>query len=498
MQALRRLAPRWTIGLPVVFFLTLVGWALTSPVGSAPDDDYHLASIWCASGERAGLCEVDPLDSAARLVPESVGFAHECFAFDSAITAACARDLSDSLVSTQRVNNTAALYPDGFYLTMSMFVGPNEQLSVLMMRVVNAAIAAGLLGLALRILTPAVRSALVVVVLVIYVPLGFFIIPSTNPSSWTITGITFLWAFGLAFARRTSWRSRRTWILLAATVLSACLAIGSRVDAAAYVAFVVVIVALLIGVRRLRRARAATVVLVAIAVIGLGQFVTFGTPGSGADSTMGGQEPGLGLLVTNIAYLPVYLSGALGSMALGWNDTPLPPSVFVLGLIAAGGLVYRGLTVVDRRKTTASWVALLGLITVPLVFLQREGLGVGEVVQARYLMPLIIVLFLTLSVGIPFAGPTAAGIPLSGSFAWLMGTAMTMSAGLSLWVNAHRYASGSSRGLFDLDLEMEWTGIVGLPLALVVGLGVLSTAAFAAYASVGVVRDGRIASRAAH
>ena len=34
-------------------------WALSSAVGSAPDDDYHLTSIWCSSFA-GDVCEVDP------------------------------------------------------------------------------------------------------------------------------------------------------------------------------------------------------------------------------------------------------------------------------------------------------------------------------------------------------------------------------------------------------------------------------------------------------
>ena len=492
MTGVRSRGGAWAIVLPIAFFVTLAGWALTSPVGSSPDDDYHLTSIWCAGGERDGVCEVDPANPTARLIPQSVGFAHECFAYDASITAACADDLRDVLVSTERVNNTVGLYPTLFYRAMGTLVGPDEQRSVLLMRMLNAALAAGLLALALRVLTPAVRSAVVVVVLVVYVPLGLFIIPSTNPSSWTVTGITFLWAFGMALAQRTSWRSRRTWVLLAATVLSAGLAIGSRVDASAYVVVVIAVIGVLTGVRRLKEAWIASASLLTIAVVGLVQFATFGTPGSGPDDSMGANEPGPGLLLSNIVQLPVYLLGAVGGKALGWNDTVVPPLVPVFGVLALGALVYRGSSAMSLRKVLASLLALGALVAVPLVFLQREGLGVGEVVQARYLLPLIVVLFATLSLAIPYGRETKPGLPLSRAFAWVLGIAMVVSGGLSLWVNAHRYASGSTRGLFDIDLDLEWTGITSLPLPLVVGLGVVATAAFVGAATAGVYRDGLI------
>ncbi len=39
------------VGLsPVLAFLALSAWAFASPLGAAPDDDYHLVSTWCAVG----------------------------------------------------------------------------------------------------------------------------------------------------------------------------------------------------------------------------------------------------------------------------------------------------------------------------------------------------------------------------------------------------------------------------------------------------------------
>jgi len=391
---------------------------------------------------------------------------------------------------TDRVNNVQGLYPGGFYQVMGLLVGPDEMRSVLVMRVLNALIAVGLLALALRVLTPGIRSALLVVVVVLYIPLGLFIIPSTNPSSWTLTGVTYLWAFALALAHRRDWRSRRTWVLAAATVVSAGLAIGSRVDAAAYVALVVAVVLVLTGFQRARRAWVSTTLLIVIAFVGLARFATFGTPGSGEIGGMGGTEPGAGLLLTNIVFLPVYLSGAVGGMAIGWNDTPLPPMVFVFGVLALGGLAYRGVQRLSRHKAVAVALALLALVVVPLVFLQREGLGVGEVVQARYLLPLIVVLFATLSVPIGYARPRMPALPLPRAAAWSIGVAMATTASISLWVNAHRYAAGSTRGLFDLDLQMNWTGLLAIPLPLVVAIGVLASIVYVGAAMATVYRDG--------
>ena len=36
-----------------------LSWSLASAPASSPDDDFHLASIWCAWGAEASDCQVD-------------------------------------------------------------------------------------------------------------------------------------------------------------------------------------------------------------------------------------------------------------------------------------------------------------------------------------------------------------------------------------------------------------------------------------------------------
>jgi hypothetical protein len=182
-------------------------------------------------------------------------------------------------------------------------------------------------------------------------------------------------------------------------------------------------------------------------------------------------------------------------MSLGWNDTFLPPLVFAFGVLALGALTYRGLVNIPPRKAVAAGLALGALVLVPLTFLQREGLGVGEVVQSRYLLPLIVLLLAVLSVRFPLRGRRASGLELPTAVAWVLAIAMAASASLSLWVHAHRYASGAERGLFDVDLVMEWTGITPLPLPLVVLVGVIATALYIGAGLALTKRDGELVRR---
>ena len=250
-----------------------------------------------------------------------------------------------------------------------------------------------------------------------------------------------------------------------------------------------IVVFVLTGWTKARASWISFVVLLVLATIGLVQFATFGTPGSGVSGGMGTTEPGPGLFLTNIVYLPVYVIGSVGGMPLGWNDTVLPPLVPVFGVLVLGALMARGLQDAPRSKGIALLVSLGAVAAVPLVFLQREGLGVGEIVQARYLLPLILALMLTLSLRVPFWRTTDGGLPLPGVLAWVIGVGVAAAASVSLWVHAHRYAAGNERGLFDIDLVLEWTGLLSIPLPVTVGVGVVASVTFVAAALIGVRRD---------
>jgi len=476
----------WGIGLLAGLLVTLAAWAITSPVGSSPDDDYHLTSIWCAGGERTGVCETDPQFTTDVFVPESVGFAHACFAYDSTTNAGCTLTLTDQLRATDRANSIQGLYPTSFYRAMGVFVGDDVQRSVVAMRIFNAALLVVIVALALWVVQPAIRSAVSVVLASIFIPIGLFIIPSTNPSSWAVMGIIAVWAFGLALLHRQQWNQVRTWLTAAGFALGVFLAVGSRADGGAYVAMTVAVVLVWTGWRRLRRNLISAGVVLAGAAIGGIQFLTFGVPGGGEEAPLGTTEPGPGLFLTNLVYLPVYLAGAVGSNALGWNDTNLPPLVFVFGLLVVGALAYRGVIALQGRRAFAAALALFFLVAVPMVFMQREGLGVGEVVQSRYLLPLMIVVIATLSV----TRPLRQGLPLPVPAVIVVTVAMSASAGVALWTHAHRYAAGTEWGLFHLNLEMEWTGVTALPLPLVVAVGCLSAAVYIASAFMLAYRDG--------
>lgn len=451
---------RWAwVWLPVAFFVMCAGWALTSPPGSSPDDDFHLTSIWCASGTQDGRCELVEGAPLKRLVPAGVVDAEKCFAFDGDVSAGCVAGIPDKMVATDRVNATAGLYPPVYYRTMAFLVGPDVERSVLAMRLFNAALASVLLALLIRVVPPGIRRATLITVAVTFVPLGLFVVASTNPSGWSLVGLLFYWGFGLSLLHRSHWRNRRTWLIAVATIVTGVMAAGSRVDAAAYVILASVLVLILAGPSRWRRAWPSTAIVVLVTLFAGITFLLQGTP-AGEAETMGTASRGVGLLLTNAVYLPVLLQQAVGGGALGWNDTVMPPLVGVVGVLALGAVAYCGLSVMTRRKAVAAVVAGVALVAIPLAFLQKEGLGVGEVVQPRYLLPLMALLIVVLSLGPRVGVP----IPMNRTPAVALAAGLSVSAVLAYWANAQRYFAGGTFGLFDLKIDPAWLSATGVPL----------------------------------
>ena len=189
---------------------------------------------------------------------------------------------------------------------------------------------------------------------------------------------------------------------------------------------------------------------------------------------MGTTDAGAGLFLTNLVYLPTLFQGIVGGWNLGWNDTLMPPFIPVIGTVVVGALLYRGLQEPTARKLVTVALAAGALVAVPIVFLQSQRLGVGEVVQPRYLLPL-----LTLLLGVVSLGPRLGRpLRLAATPAIIIAVGLTLSALLAFWANAHRYFAGNGFGLFDPKVDPAWTTSSGIPLLVIVVINVLATAVY--------------------
>jgi hypothetical protein len=436
----------------LALWIVLIGWAWASPVGSSPDDDYHLPSIWCAHGVSADVCSDEDVDGASLAVPTAVATSSACYQFEATVPGTCADALVASaaeggagatLQPTERVNAKLGIYPNGFYSFMHLFVGPDAERSVQVMRVVNGTLAVAALAWIVALARSNVTRAVVVGSAVAWIPLGLSIIPSTNPSSWAFTGLMLLTGMALTLLDPDPVRGTRGWLAGLGAVVGALMAISARVDASVYVAIVVGVVFVYSGIRLLRERRWATTLLVVLALWGVIAYLAAPTPGGAATgSPMGTAERGIGLLLTNVTYVGVYVQGIVGGWPLSWNDVVLPPSIPIIGTLALGAVIALGMRTMSARKAWALALSAAAVVAVPITFLQIEGLGVGDVVQPRYLAPLLLLVVVIALVDSP-EFPTG--------IRWTLTLGLAFSASVAWWVYAHRFAYGSTTGWFDME-----------------------------------------------
>ncbi len=440
------------VSVPLLAFLALAAWALASPVGATPDEDYHLSSIWCGQGIEAGVCEASP-DAGERRVSETLPSAPGCYAFKPDVSAACQDSWfapeSDTLVSTARGNFTGD-YPPVFYYAMNTFVGDDISRSVVLMRLANAALFVGLIT-ALFWLLPRVRRAMLLMgTALALVPLGVFVVPSINPSGWAVLSSALVFPALVGFFETAG---RRRAALAGIAAVGTCLGAGARADAAIY-AVLAIALAVLLTVRRHQHSPgllALPAVLTAVCAVsylssGQAQAVSVGLDGS-----EGPARELADAIAYNLLNVPELWAGALGSWGLGWLDTRMPSLVWVVNLVTFGAVLYLGARRTSPRKAVALGLAVLAAWVIPVVVLVQSSALVGSEVQPRYLLPLLVLVGQVALFRLDSRAPQLSRGQLA-----LVVASLTLTNAVALHTNIRRYVTGSDLIAFDLDAGREW------------------------------------------
>ena len=501
MSAIRGFAFPVVAGLGL--FIALLGWAFSSPVGSAPDDTYHLPTVWCSWGEHES-CVRDGQGSfqAPQMVTEI------CTYQRPQVSAACEYLRSDEPMTVGHLqyvgSDTVLQGNDVFHRVLRVFVGPDAQQSALNMRVFNAALASLLFSAALIVSGAGARRALALSWLVASVPVGMFIMSSTNPSSWAIMGVGTYWAFLLAAVRCRTWDWRR-WTAVGGTVASAAIAVGGRTDVLVFIAGSTLAVAL-IAWPRIRRnkalliglgvlAAAVAVLIVATSVRDRILIVLRGIGSSeGADPRL--VESGVNPTVNHLLELPSFLWAMVGGQpptfgfptayqwGLGWLDTSVPSVTGVLMLLALGIVIAWGLGGYNVRKVLAVVMALLTLVGAILLPLEGVNYAPTFVTQPRYYLPMLFVVIATVALR-----PVHNSRPRLALIALLVSSVVLANAAAHL-ASLHRYTNGELLPWTRFDLEPSWWWL-GSPVGpnVLWGVGVIGFTVFAV--AVGLIsRDG--------
>lgn len=436
--------------------MSLGAWAFSSPVGASPDDDFHLTSIWCSGSGVTGICDTTDASN-SRLVSDALTKS-ACFASDANVSGACQTELGLFERPGTSVTSRGSFegnYPPVYYATMHLLAGQDVQLSALFMRFANILVFASFLVATLFLVPRVLSRTLIGVWALTTVPLGLFILGSNNPSSWALTGIGFGWIALYAFLTA---RGRIQIPLGILYVVSVLVAAGARGDAAVYVILSAFIVAFLTFTRD-KSYLLKLILPAAMIVVGFFFYITSqqsgiattGLPFGESDRPDEIRTP-VSVLFYNIVQLPFLLSGVFGTWNLGWLDTVMPAIVWVISLALFCGVIFVALGKMNVRRAVALLGTALIIVMLPLYVLQAALAHVGEQVQPRYVLPLIM-----LFAGIALLGLGEGKITLSRIQLWIIFAGLAIAQSVALYMNTRRYVWGldSSAG-WNLNTSVQW------------------------------------------
>lgn len=436
----RIISPAYFLGILLSFVLALSAWGLSSPVGSSPDDDFHLASIWCSSLDTE-LC-VEGSSSTSRQVSTQLLNA-SCFAYKSEDSAACQTEqnvFTTSKLTESDRGNFSGLYPPVFYSAMHLVASKDVQSSTVLMRVMNSLIFVALGAILVMLIPRSQRKTILITLSVTLVPLGMFLIPSTNPSSWALMGLTFS-MFALINFFKADVGMRKNLLGLYFIVCSV-MASGARGDAGAYL----VMLSVVAGIVFWKWGSWKELLLPSIGIISAGLLFlstkqsNVAASGLSLPTTDTGEQivrSAFSVFGFNVLQLPELWAGIFGYVGLGWLDTRLPAITWVSALAVYCAVMFVRIRGLSRREYIGVVILGISLIAVPMYVLQISSSHVGENIQPRYIYPLL-------------AAATAIALSMGSQQKELLGraqllviyVAVILANSFALYTNLSRYIQG--------------------------------------------------------
>ncbi len=433
------------VAVPVMLIVALLSWALASPVGASPDDDYHMTSIWCGGGTDE-LCKPGLADG-EMLIPKDL--LTNCYAFHPENSGACSRTASSELVNSSR-GNFAGGYPPVFYAVLSIFASSAIDSSILLMRGFNALLFVSVVSLLFFLLPRKLRAPYAWGTAITLVPLGMFIVPSVNPSSWAVLSAATLWASLVAYFTAKDRKKQVSFGVIAS--FAVLVGAGARSDAAVY-ACLAMVVAVILTAERSRRYAIKAILPVILAVMAIIFFFMAGQSSvvSLDTSPDNGSVDSVTLALANLVLLPELWTGALGTTGLGWLDTAMPGLVWVSTLAVFFAFVFWGLQRMGARKALALGLVFASLVIIPLYVLVKDQVMVGAGVQPRYIYPLLIIL-----AGVALWRLKGRNLQLTRFQLSVVTILLTVANSVALHTNIRRYVTGIDGTGANLNRNIEW------------------------------------------
>lgn len=240
-------------------FVTLICWALSSPINSHRDERYYIGSIWCADGynEHCVPLGVDNYGNRVALfqsdmcIPPGIEETYKRLLVDRTVQG-CQYEINgnqpwkeftvspnidyatDRYVAT---NIITTLSPQYFFRFMNNFVSENLARSVVLMRIVTAAIFCLLLTLLLAVGSLSVAQSVLTSLFFTMIPHGLFLSSGITISGWAYIGCAFSWAFLYVILNSGPKISLKAVAAIIGWIAAGAIVIVSRYDAILYLVF---------------------------------------------------------------------------------------------------------------------------------------------------------------------------------------------------------------------------------------------------------------------
>jgi hypothetical protein len=335
----------------ILLWSFLACWAVSSPVGSAGDDNYHLASIWCSSTS-SGLCEKSGENFT---VPKLIaGNSYKCFIQWEKIdqskynqSAKCINNGTTGPETINYLNNNNKMYPSIFYNISGFFAGDSVTKSVISIRLFWGTLFCGITFWILLFGRKESKVSSLFTILLFLVPVPAFLLVSTNPTAGCLVSLFALPHFLKYFQDQDGIRQKISWVVIQFLVL---LSSGSRTDGGFFA------VALIIGWAVFNyksisiKSKLIVLFPASLIVLGSGFLVMSQSKSVGLQAVASHPSSALldfNLLGNNFVNLYKYYVGIWGlDWSLGWRYEPaLPPAMSYLQALLLIFIVWKFLRV---------------------------------------------------------------------------------------------------------------------------------------------------------
>jgi len=436
--------------MALLLFMTLAAWSMGSAVGSSPDEDYVLTSIWCGTEGNPPYCRKDPDQASSFIVSELVARPQFCYVNQGAdYSASCQRGMAENTVATSRLNkcnsNSDCVYPKRYFETQMRFVSIDIEKSVLTMRIFNCIICAVLVIASAQISNLRNLDA-VLVWLTLATPFSFWIIASVNTTSWAIIGTSAI-GFSLVNVNYGNFLMPQNFYPLVSSTFGLIVAVSSRRESTEITLLLIAIALICYKFEKettnlssqSRNRFHIPIVVLSLTTLIFYQFrdlISF-------------EMTNISLLGENLIELPKFFLGIHGSWGLGWFETFLPQISWIFANQAFLLIIYFHLKSASSKKRKLIALVLALNLMGMLFVTTYSGFRIGSVIQPRYFLPFVIPsLAFVLS---------RSGVRVPAKIFKTVCILIAISNSIALRATIQRYTSGNDHFLFEsLNETVEW------------------------------------------